>query len=153
MTKHKHNEKLEELKNSILSVLNHHYGIDNAISQKELLFAIKKIATEATSLDLRDIRRLINELRNEGYLICSATGLKHDSDDSVKPKPSGYYIPVTLEEFQVYHNYHAKQIRTNINTLRAMDKSASLAFPREMQPGLFDNLKESEMRLLEVERV
>ena len=123
-----------ELKNSILNVLNNCYGIDNAISQNELANRLKSLLQGKKNITTRQNRNAINELRNDGHLICSTTGM---SDNA-----AGYYLPVTLQEYERYRAYHARIIKTNAQTLRAMDKAAELAFPYDMQPGLFDDLKE-----------
>lgn len=125
-----------ELKSAILGALSHCYGIDNAMSGENLLELVFS-ATGQRKIDNRQLRDAIMELRGEGYLICSTSG---------KGNKSGYYRPVTLEEYKRYRNFHVSYAKNIFSTVRAMDRSAEQEFPYDLQPGLFDDLTELEVR-------
>lgn len=143
------------LKKAILRALEHAKGIDNAISQTKLLDACK-VAVKQEKLDNRKLRDTINELRNEGWLICSLSGRTKGKNSlyaalgiqSTDTENSGYYLPATLEEYRRYRSFHMSYARNIFETLRVMDKSAEKEFAFDMgfQPGLFGDLpKESEL--------
>lgn len=125
-------DKDAELKKAILSVLNSHYGIDNAISQENLLSTCNNLAKWQSKLSSRQLRNAIKELRDDGHLICSTSGLR----DNI----AGYYRPVTMDEYQRYREFHVSYAKRIFETIRAMDRSASKEFPKQMQYGLFDDV-------------
>lgn len=124
-------DKADELKKAILDELNNHYGIDNAISQINLLEA-SKLALDKNNLTTRQLRNAIKELRDAGHLICSLSGLTDTN--------AGYYRPVTMEEYQRYRDFHVSYAKRIFETIKAMDRSAEREFPYDIQPGLFDDV-------------
>ena len=80
-----------------------------------------------TTPDDRPMRKAIEELRKEGFLICHRKG----SD-------GGYYMAGSKEE---YEDFRAREYKSRIvslaDTLREMDKSAEAQFGEEIQMELF----------------
>lgn len=132
-TKKTDNEKDAKLKSAILRRLKLCYGIDNAISLNDIFLSIN--SSPGKKLDAgREIRNAINELRNEGYLICSLSG--------TSGRQSGYYLPATLEEYKQYRAFHMSYAKNIFDTIRSMDRAARKEFEIDHQPWLFNDLPE-----------
>lgn len=142
-------EPNREIKIAILDALNSSWGIDNAISAENLQNHVI-FATRQENIDNRQIRNYIKELRDAGHLICSLSGGDKNSPiynqiEGKKKSYSGYFRPVTLEEYRRYRSFHVSYAKRIFETIRAMDRAAEKEFPYELQPGLFDDLKALEV--------
>lgn len=128
-------EKVSKIKSAILRRLKLAQGLDNAISQEEL-FSSVKFSSGGILGSTRQLRDTINEMRNEGYLICSLSG--------TLGRQSGYYLPATLEEYRQYRAFHMSYAKNIFDTIRAMDASArkEFSFDCGLQPYLFKDLPE-----------
>lgn len=83
------NKNLEYFKESVINCLN--VGIDKAVKQDYI--------KQRTGLSKREIRRIIQELRREGYPICSST---YD----------GYWLAKTKQDLNICIDQILAQART-----------------------------------------
>ncbi len=94
----------------ILRALSFHKGKENAVSRAALLDDMHRYGMN----DERQMRALINRLRKEGHLICSAGGTS-----------GGYYLPASMDEYQEYRDreLHPRALDL-LEQEKAMDKAA-----------------------------
>ena len=102
----------EMINQAIVKILSNHVGCSNAISRADLLDKCSQYL--GTKIHERKMRKCIQSLRENGYLICSLPGSN-----------GGYYLPSNYDEFQrfVNHEYNAK-IASMHRTLSLMKKAA-----------------------------
>ena len=107
-------------KQRALRVLETCQGRDSAITAKTL-------AAQIGATD-RGARRIVTELRRQGYPIASA----------VRP-PHGYFIPATPEEAEECQAQLYSRIRETAITARALGRAFGTHLPsKQMMPDLFD---------------
>lgn len=129
----------EAVKTAIFSVISNHYGIDNAISAKDLK-SLLNFAGNGRKIDNREIRNCVSELRKEGNLICSLSGTNEDHKNVY-----GYYIPATMNEYLAYRSFYVSYAHDIYETIRSMDKEAKAVFVFDYQPKLFADLPEENL--------
>ena len=130
MAKIKNNERTKQ---AIWDVLSMCYGIDSAITLERLKLVLKN-SSNGYVVSNREIRICISEMRKEGNLICSLSGL-HD-------RKAGYFIPATMDEYKKYRTFYVSYAKDIFETIAAMDKEAKLTFVLDYQPGLFADVKD-----------
>lgn len=76
------------LESALLNVLANHQGRQRAIGRGSLVYGLNVMGHQVHE---RAVRECIKQLRRQGHLICAMPG-----------KDGGYYLAVTLAEFQEF---------------------------------------------------
>lgn len=114
----------EGLDRALLRVLSFHVGRQNAIVKGDIL---RDLALHGYRVNERTFRAQVNQLRKDGYLICSAAN-----------DPVGYYLPGSAEEFEDFvHQEYLAKIADMQEVLSAMQKSARQQWQQPAQARLF----------------
>ena len=122
-------QKLENLPvgvcRTVGDILLERRGIDRAISRKKLIQIVAEKWKKSPSVSLdRSVRRAIEVLRTEGWLIGSSL----DGE--------GYYMVTSQEEYAQFRAQYTSRAFQVIETVKSMDMSAKREFgdpaPRQM---------------------
>jgi hypothetical protein len=89
-----HDSKVAAEKHKVLSILSAHIGSHKAIHMPDLYQKVYNKPWHDKISDTRQIREIINEIRNEGIAICSKTDMSH----------GGYYLASADSELIEYLN-------------------------------------------------
>lgn len=115
------------LKQEIMLILLRHIGRGEIIRRVDLLAECRTLANKNASDDRR-MQAAINELRHEGFLICSNAG----------EGEKGYFLPANLEEYSEFEEHELNsKIRSYTQTRDIMRRSAQAQLGRAMQRELF----------------
>ena len=96
-----------------------HVGQENAISRKKLL---RRLSAMADPLTDRQLRLAINQMRNDGVLICSRGGIG-----------GGYWMAANLEELMEFINKELKSRAFDmLRTAKRMEASGVQQLTRQI---------------------
>jgi hypothetical protein len=111
-----------ELKEAVLNIVGKRTA-DNPITQVDLVRTLYRLGYDTTE---RYVRDLISQLRKEGELILS-----------VSKKDGGYYMSRSMDDYQEFRRIKFwAQIDDMLETMRAMDKSATESYKTGLQERL-----------------
>ena len=109
-----------DLHNAILTVLDGHRGRENRIGRDVLLRFIRLRPICGWPTD-REMRAAIQELREQGHLICSNSGA------------GGYWLADNLNEAQeMYDDYHGRAMSCLV-TAKKIIESAQMEFGGQLE--------------------
>jgi len=113
----------EKLERKILDTLHYHVGRDSAIKKRVLMAQLTRLGFRTNE---RQIRAIVNKLRKEGNLICSAAA-----------EDGGYYLASNLAEFNEFIERElGAKIADMSQTISAMKRAAHERFGNTVQMGL-----------------
>lgn len=110
------------IEKAVLREVSFHKGKDHAISQENLLEAIKS-TSYAKKVTKRQLRITINELRKTGWLIASSSGAGGSS---------GYYVPATWNEYLEYKKFQMSYALDILEIFKVLDVKAREMFSDEI---------------------
>lgn len=112
------------LEEAVLTVLDAHKGVENAIGRNALVWTLR---TMGRTVHERVVRECIKRLRRDGHLICSTPG-----------KNGGYYLATSRQEFLEFDQYEFGAKIADMNeTRKAMWKAMQEQFGEAVQERLF----------------
>ena len=118
----------DELDSELAYVMRMHRGQEMAIRRWNLCMKIFGLdaayeRSDGNPYD-RQLRKSIERLRREGYLICNLGN------------GDGYFLAETQEEYQKFRAVYVSHAAPVMETARMMDKAAGQKWPNPLQPGL-----------------
>ena len=104
------------IKRYLALIIHSKVGVTNAITQSGILESLNRYGFEYKPGDMRSIRIVINEMREEGIPILGSSGI-------------GYYLPASWDEVMDSTTTERAKARSAMITCRTIRKAARKYYP------------------------